>query len=117
MNKRPHRQHYTQRHEDYSKVPGLKVVVGDGDRAFEKALRLFSKKVQASGLIRELRDREAYEKPSVTRKRARAIAVNRARRQQEDINQMTLRKGLRKPPRKAKKDDKRSQRSRDSYEG
>lgn len=102
MNKRPFNRQHTQRHEDYSKVPGLKVVVGDGDRAFEKALRLFNKKVQASGLIRELRDREAYEKPSVTRKRARAIAVNRAQRQQEETNQFGLKPGNRKRPVKKK---------------
>lgn len=108
MNKRPYNRPHTTRHEDYSKVPGLRVVVGDGERAFEKALRLFSKKVQASGLLRELRDREAYEKPSVTRKRARAIAVNRARRQQEETDQFGLKPGNRKQQRVAKKkDDKR----------
>ena len=53
-------QRMTPQQETYHTVPGLKVTVGDGDRAFEKALRLFNKKVQASGLLRELRDREFY---------------------------------------------------------
>ena len=77
-------QRMTQRQEDYHTVPGLKVVVGDGDRAFEKALRTFNKKVQASGLLRELRDREFYEKPSIVRKRNKDIAVKREKRKNAD---------------------------------
>ena len=73
-------QNYTKRQENFHEVPGLKVVVGDGERAFEKALRLFNKKVQASGLLRELRDREYYEKPSIINKRNKDIAVKREQR-------------------------------------
>ena len=37
----------------------------------EKALSLFKRKVKNSGLLKELRDREFYEKPSLKRRRRR----------------------------------------------
>lgn len=43
----------------------------------EKALRKFKKKVLESGLLRDLRDREFYEKPTTARKRAKSAAKNR----------------------------------------
>ena len=80
-------QRITKRPDNFHTVPGLKVVVGDGERAFEKALRLFNKKVQASGLLRELRDREFYEKPSIVKKRNKDIAVKREKRKNmESLN-------------------------------
>ena len=45
---------------------GLKVVVEN--ELFEKALRLFKKKVDDDGLLKELRDRECFIKPSISRK-------------------------------------------------
>ena len=42
---------------------------------FERALRLFRKKVQNSGIIQEVRKREYYEKPTAKRKRKKAAAV------------------------------------------
>jgi ribosomal protein S21 len=42
------------------KFYGKTVIVKDGN--VEKALRKFKKKVQDSGLLQELRDRETYEK-------------------------------------------------------
>ena len=74
----------SRRQESYHTVPGLKVTVGDGDRAFEKALRLFNKKVQSSGLLREIRDREFYEKPSIVKKRNKDIAIKREKKKNED---------------------------------
>lgn len=74
----------TQRQENYHEVEGLKVRVGEGEKAFEKALRLFSKKVQASGMLRELREREYYEKPSIIRKRNKDIAVKREKKKNEE---------------------------------
>ena len=81
---RAKQQRITKRQESFHTVPGLKVTVGDGDRAFEKALRLFNKKVQASGLLRELRDREFYEKPSIVNKRKKDIAVKREKKKNQD---------------------------------
>jgi len=49
---------------------GLSVEVKNGD--FNKALRIFKKKVQEDGLLQELREREFYEKPSAVRKKAKA---------------------------------------------
>jgi len=46
----------------------------------EKALRKFKKKVLESGLLRELRDREFYEKPTTARKKAKSAAKNRWRK-------------------------------------
>jgi len=51
-------------------VPGTRVFVRDGD--VNAALRKFKKKVQDSGLLQELREREFYTKPTERRKRAKA---------------------------------------------
>lgn len=75
---------------------GLSVEVRNGD--INSALRKFKKKVQDSGLLQELRDREFYEKPTTKRKREKAQAVSRAKKkvkQQEEqrgIVQYTKRK-------------------------
>ena len=53
---------------------GLTVIVEDGK--FEKAMRLFKKKVDDSGLLKEVRDRQEFVKPTTRRK----IAANAARR-------------------------------------
>lgn len=62
----------------FNKVTGCTVVVHDGNA--EKALRKFKKKVLESGLLRELKERETYEKPTTARKKARASAKNRWRK-------------------------------------
>lgn len=61
------------------KFYGKTVLVKDGN--VEKALRKFKKKVQDSGLLQELRDRETYEKPTTVRKRKKGAAKNRWRKQ------------------------------------
>lgn len=61
------------------KFYGKTVLVKDGN--VEKALRKFKKKVQDSGLLQELRDRETYEKPTTRRKRKKSAAKNRWRKQ------------------------------------
>ena len=63
-----------------SKTFGNTVFVKDGE-PFEKALRRFKKKVQDSGLLQELRDREFYEKPTTERKRRKSAAKNRWQKQ------------------------------------
>ena len=60
------------------KVSGLSVNNWDGK--FEKALRMFGKKVHNDGLIRSLRAREFYEKPTAVTKRKRAAAKQRERK-------------------------------------
>ena len=54
---------------------GLRVDVRNGD--VNKALRLFKKKVQEAGIIQEVREREAFEKPTTRRKKAKAAARKR----------------------------------------
>lgn len=56
-------------------LTGLKVeVIND---QVEKALRKFKKKVQESGLLQGLREREFYEKPTTARKKAKSQARRR----------------------------------------
>jgi small subunit ribosomal protein S21 len=55
------------------------VVVRDGN--VEKALRKFKKKIQESGLLEELRERQTYEKPTTERKRKKGSAKARLRKQ------------------------------------
>jgi len=61
------------------KLYGRSVLVKDVN--IEKALRKFKKKIAESGLLVELRARETYEKPTTTRKRQKAAAKNRWRKQ------------------------------------
>ena len=58
---------------------GKTVIVKDDN--VERALRKFKKKVQDSGLLQELRDRETYEKPTTVRKRKKSAARNRWQKQ------------------------------------
>jgi len=57
---------------------GRKVLVQDGN--FEKALRKLKKKVTESNLLQEVRDREAYVKPTTKRKIAKSQAKSRWRK-------------------------------------
>lgn len=54
------------------------------DGNVEKALRKFKKKIIESGLLEELRRREAYEKPTAERKRKRGAARARWRKKLRD---------------------------------
>jgi small subunit ribosomal protein S21 len=62
-----------------SKLRGRSVIVADGN--VEKALRKFKKKIQVSGILNDLRDREFYTKPTTARKLKRSAAKNRLRKQ------------------------------------
>lgn len=64
---------------EYSKPQGNIVYVKYDN--VEQALRKLKKKVQNSGLIQELRDREYYEKPTSVRKRKKSAAKARWRKQ------------------------------------
>jgi len=55
-------------------VTGLSVVV---DRDFNKALRLFTNKVQESGILKEVRDRMFYEPESVKKQVRKKMARKR----------------------------------------
>lgn len=63
------------------RTKGLSVVVVNDQ--VEKAMRKFKKKVIESGLLRELKEREFYEKPTTARKKAKSAAKNRWRKKIE----------------------------------
>ena len=54
---------------------GLTVEVRGDD--FAGALRRFKKKVQEAGIVQEFRDRGAFEKPSITKAKARKAGKSR----------------------------------------
>lgn len=55
---------------------GLSVTARDGE-PFEKLMRKFKKKVTDSGILEDLKKKEAYEKPSISRKRKAGAAKAR----------------------------------------
>ena len=59
--------------------PHARSVVVQDDNV-EKALRKFKKKVQNSGILNDLREREFYIKPTTARKLKRSAAKNRWRK-------------------------------------
>jgi len=56
------------------------IVLGEGDRV-EYAIKAFRRKVQRSGLLKELRRRRSYTKPSLARRLKEAAAKRRRRRE------------------------------------
>ena len=60
------------------KLYGRSVAVTNGN--VEKALRKFKKKIQNSGILMDLRDRESYTKPTTRRKNAHSLAKKRWQR-------------------------------------
>jgi small subunit ribosomal protein S21 len=63
-----------------NKVKGLRVEVG-ADGNVNVALRKFKKKVDESGKLEELKSKMFYEKPTTERKRKKAAAKARWRKQ------------------------------------
>ena len=61
------------------KLHGRSVLVQDNN--IERALRKLKKKIQVSGILNDLRDREFYTKPTTARKLKRSAAKNRLRKQ------------------------------------
>lgn len=62
-----------------SMISGLRV---EDEGNFEKMMRKFKKKVKNDGKLETLDARSEYIKPSVLARRARAVAISRARREQ-----------------------------------
>ena len=62
---------------------GLEVTVRNGD--LEKALKIFKRKVQKSGLLKELKQKSFYEKPSEKKQRRKKEAVKRWRKLQKKL--------------------------------
>ena len=66
----------------------------------EKALRILKKKVNAEGIIRDLKKRQYYEKPSDKRRRQRAQCIARITKRDEKLYEQSLELYNRKNPRK-----------------
>ncbi len=58
----------------------MPVITVYGDETLEKAIRRFKRKCERSGVLREVRMRRHYEKPSVKKKRKAAAARKRVRK-------------------------------------
>jgi len=65
-----------------SKLYGRSVLVQDGN--VDRALRKFKKKIQASGLLDDLREREHYVKPTTQRKLKAGAARSRWRKKMRE---------------------------------
>lgn len=65
-----------------NKLNGRSVIVTDGN--VEKALRKFKKKIQTSGLLEDLREREFYTKPTTARKLKAGAAKSRWRKKMRE---------------------------------
>ena len=75
----PQRQKEYGRGKKYEKkFDGSTVIVQDGK--FESALRQFKRKIEANGLIQEVRERMEYIKPTTRRKMAKGRAKARWRK-------------------------------------
>ena len=62
-------------------VSGSYTTVPDGQFGFENAFRKFRKKVEASGLLREIQERQHFEKPTTVRKQKKNAAKKRWQRE------------------------------------
>ncbi len=49
------------------------------NKSYERAISEFKRKVKNSNLLKELRDREFYEKPSVARRRRKKLRLQKVR--------------------------------------
>lgn len=56
------------------------------NESIEKALKRFKKKFDKTGVIRELRSRQAFEKPSITRRTEVIKAAYKQRMQEQEGN-------------------------------
>lgn len=73
------------RKEKPARDGGLTVTVRDGN--LEKAMRIFKKKVQKAGVLKELKMRKHYEKPSEKKQRMKKEAVKRWRKLQKKLEE------------------------------
>lgn len=62
-------------------IPGIAVIVKNGNT--EAAIRKFKKKVQEEGIIKTVRDKQEYVKPSEKKRKAKAASRARWRKRFE----------------------------------
>lgn len=71
--------------KEFDKKPqGLQVFVRDGED-INRALRKLKKKVESAGILKELRDRQYYQKPSEKKRKARKAGVMRWKKKQREL--------------------------------
>ncbi len=70
-------------------MPQVKLREGE---PFDVALRRFKRTCEKAGLLAEIRSREAYEKPTMERKRKKAAAVKRHQKKvsRESVNRQRM---------------------------
>jgi small subunit ribosomal protein S21 len=70
-------------------MPQVKLREGE---PFDVALRRFKRTCEKAGLLAEVRRREAYEKPTMERKRKKAAAVKRHQKKvsRESVNRVRM---------------------------
>jgi small subunit ribosomal protein S21 len=80
-----HKPHHHQKHrQKLPKEEGLSVNVIDGN--IDKAIRRLKRKVETAGVLKELRERQHYTKPSEKRKLAKAAARKRWLKKQRQLD-------------------------------
>lgn len=72
------------KHNQNHDLRGTLVIVKNND--IGKALRKFKSKVQDNNIIQEVRDRQAYIKPSEARRKAKAAAKARWAKKKREMN-------------------------------
>lgn len=70
--------------ENYQQPQGLQVFVRDGED-INKALRKLKKKIERAGILKEIRDRQYYQKPSEKRRIAKKAGVMRWKKRQREL--------------------------------
>ena len=58
----------------------MKVVVKEGPGGLEKAIRVMKKKLQKEGFLRDLKQKQYFEKPSARRQRKKSESIKRYQR-------------------------------------
>lgn len=67
-------------------MSGTYVEVRDGEK-IENALKIFKRKVMRSGLMKDLRDRQEFTKPSVAKIKKQKAAASRRRREERRLTE------------------------------
>ena len=70
---------------DTPKPQGLQVYLRDGED-INKALRKLKKKIERAGIIKEIRDRQYYQKPSEKKRMAKKAGIARWKKRQRELN-------------------------------
>lgn len=63
---------------------GLQVFVREGED-INRALRKLKKKIEAAGILKEIRERQFYQKPSEKRRKAKKAGIQRWKKRQKEL--------------------------------